>query len=246
MIRGIVCVLCAALLAASEGSAERWQETSAKRVAALNRDQPVEYLLLAEEIADRAPRDASGDDDCAQAVQLASMAGALDFAGLGRSAALFVLDVSRDPVQRARMAALAQVLDGAHAARTAAPKPAAVLGLAQAFTAYKRGMAARARTALDTPGTAELLDAHPALLAGGSTRFRADCAAMRDGVPPLMTAAQEDALIALITASLAPEPRTWSESLALHGPDPLVDFDLSDPAALFGVTLPSERPKPAP
>ncbi len=246
MIRACAGLLMAAMLAAGAVSTERWQDVRDKRVAALSPERPVEYLLLAEEIADRAPRDASGDADCAQAVQLASMAGALDFAGLGRSAALFVLDVSRDPVQRARMAALAQVLGGAQVARSSVPKPASVLGLAQAFTAYKRGNAARARAALDTPGAAELLDAHPALLAGGSARFRADCAAMRDGIPPLMTAAQEDALIALISASLAPEPRTWSESLALYGPHPLVDFDMSDPAALFGVTLPSERPKVSP
>jgi hypothetical protein len=77
--------------------------------------RPIEILELAEELVDAAPSDSRGDAARARAIELAGQAGALDVAGLGRSAALFIFDVTRDPVQRARMAALAEVLGGVSA-----------------------------------------------------------------------------------------------------------------------------------
>jgi hypothetical protein len=61
---------------------------------------------------------------------------------------------------------------------------------------------------------------------------------MKDGMAPPMTAAQTDALHALVTAALKPGSQSWSESFAVNGRTPLPDFDLSDPAALFGVPKP--------
>ncbi len=219
--------------------------------------RPIEILELAEELVDAAPSDSRGDAARARAIELAGQAGALDVAGLGRSAALFIFDVTRDPVQRARMAALAEVLGGVSAGGISGSvgaagspavaissggaqrvDPAATLALARAFAAYARGQAAPARAAIEQRGAAELLDAHPELLPGGVARFRADCDRMRDGVAPVFTAAQADALHALIGAALSQKTRTWSESIALYGRAPLPDFDLSKPAELFQVVLP--------
>jgi hypothetical protein len=139
------------------------------------------------------------------------------------------------------MAALAEALGGAAMPSEVRPDSGAVLSLVQAFAAYRRGQAAGARAALDARGVAALLDAHPEILPGGAARFRADCERMRDGLAPVTSPAQEDALLALAAAGLAPEPRTWSEWLALRGSLPLPDFDLSRPADLFGVELPRGR-----
>lgn len=237
----LLLILCIGA-AAFANSSDRWQDARAKRLAALTPDNPLAYLELAEEIADRAPSNGSGDADRALAIDLAAQAGALSMNTLGRSAALFIADVSRDSAQRARMTALAQVLGGTPPTAAALPDPAAVLGLAQAFSAYKRGHAARARAALDTRGTAALLDAHPEILQGGAVRFRADCASMKDGMAPPMTAAQTDALHALVTAALKPGSQSWSESFAVNGRTPLPDFDLSDPGALFGVPVTPAAP----
>lgn len=230
---------------AQDAAPTRASGSVAARMAALDPSRPIAYLELAEELVDAAPSDSRGDADRAHAIELAGQAGALDVAGLGRSAALFILDASRDPVQRARMSALAEVLgSGGISAGSAIPSaasradPSAVLALARAFAAYARGQAAPARAAIGQRGAAELLDEHPELLPGGAARFRADCDRMRDGVAPVFTAAQADALHALIGAALSPGSRTWSESIALYGRAPLPDFDLSKPGELFGVTVP--------
>lgn len=209
------------------------------RVSALAPTDALAHLELAEDIADAAAVDAAGDADRALAIRLACQAGALDLKGLGRSAALFVADVSRDPAQRARMSALATLLGGGPAQQDQpSVEPTAALALSQAFVAYARGQPSKARTALAAPGAAELLDAHPEILAGGSERFLADCAQMGAGVAPVFTPAQAEALNALVAAALAVEPRNWSESLLLRGRAGVPDFDLSRPDLLFGVDVP--------
>lgn len=208
------------------------------RVSALAPTDALAHLELAEDIADAAAVDAAGDADRALAIRLACQAGALDLKGLGRSAALFVADVSRDPAQRARMSALATLLGGGPAPSQQAVEPAAAMALSQAFVAYARGQPTKARTALATRGAAELLDAHPEILPGGSERFLADCAQMGGGVAPVFTPAQAEALNALVAAALAVEPRNWSESLLLRGRAGVPDFDLSRPDLLFGVDVP--------
>lgn len=216
-------------------SGERAATIADPRLAGLDSAYPLAYLERAEDIADAAATGPDGEADRALAIQLAARAGALDLERLGRSAALLIADLSRDGAERARMTALAAALSGESPAVEGRPDSGAVLSLVQALTAYRRGQGARARAALDGRGVAALLDAHPEVLPGGAERFRADCERMRDGLSPVVSPAQEDALLALVVAALAAEPRTWSEWLALRGHAPLPDFDLTRPEELFGV-----------
>jgi len=214
--------------AAASGSIEA-------RLAALDPARPLDYLALAEDITDLAAAGEPGAADRALAQRLARLAGALDVARAGRSAALFLAYVAGSEDERRRFLSLAEVLGGRGAAAQPVGDPGAGAALLQAFAAYRRGDAAEARRAIDRPGAAGLLDAHPAILQGGAARFRADCDAMRSGIPPVFSRAQSEALHALAGAVLGGRPRSWSEALVHTGPAPLPEIDLRDGKSLFGV-----------
>jgi hypothetical protein len=114
-------------------------------------------------------------------------------------------------------------------------RAAAAAALLQAFSHYRRGEGGRAREWIDRSGAASLLDRHPAVLPGGSARFRVECEAMRQSGPPLVAPAQVEALHALVAAATSGEPRTWSEAIVLEGESPLPELNVSDPGAVFGV-----------
>lgn len=205
------------------------------RLAALDPARPLDYLALAEDVDDRAPAGEAGAERRALALHLARLAGALDPARAGRSAALFLASVAGSDVERRRLEALAEVLGGRSAAVQGQGDPGAGVALLQAFAAYRRGDGNDARRAIGRDGAAELLDAHPAILQGGAARFRADCDAMRSGIPPVFSRAQSEALHALAGSVIGGRPRSWSEALVHTGPAPLPEIDLRDGRTLFGV-----------
>jgi hypothetical protein len=215
---------------------EGWRDEIARRLAALRPERPAEYLALAEDLVDRASNGGAADADRAMARTLASLAGAIDVQGMGRSAALFLVENSSNDAQRSRMLAVAALLDPAADVRVeVAERTESVLALVRAFSYYRRGDGIRAKEALGRNDAAALLDRHPDILKGGSARFRADCDAMRSSGVPAMSELQVEALHALASGSIAGAPRSWSESLARIGPAPLPEVDLDDPRSLFGV-----------
>ena len=229
----VALVVVAMLAAAPVADVPAWARARLER---LDRARPLEYVALAEDLADRAPAESDPDAARALARHLAALAGALDVEGLGRSAALFLAEHAPGDAERARMLAVADALDPApDRAATRAETAGAANALLRAFGHYRRGEAARAKEWISRDGAAGLLDANPAVLRGGAARFRADCDAMRTAGPPPMMAAQLDALHALVAAAAAGAPRTWSEAVMLHGGAPLAELDVSDPRTLFGV-----------
>jgi hypothetical protein len=234
----LVAMTCAAALslAFAPHAADGWRAELDRRLAALRPERSAEYLALAEDVMDRASTAPAPDADRALARQLASLAGALDVREMGRSAALFLVDHAAADADRARMLALAMLLDPSSDARVeAAERSEAVMSLVRAFALYRRGEGTRAKEALASSGAAALLERHPEILKGGSARFRADCEAMRTSGAPAMAQSQVDGLHSLAAGSIAGAPRSWSEALARVGAGPLPEVDLNDPRGLFGV-----------
>ncbi len=205
------------------------------RLAALDPARPFDYLALAEDVSDRAAEGPAGASDRALAQQLARLAGALDVGRAGRSAALFLAYVAESADGRRRFESLAEVLGGHSAAAQGRGDAGAGVALLQAFAAYRRGDGNDALRAIDRDGADALLDAHPAILQGGTARFKADCAAMRSGIPPVFSRAQSEALHALAGSVIGGRPRSWSEALVHTGPAPLPEIDLRDGRSLFDV-----------
>lgn len=229
-------VLAWSVLLAAVPVEDVWREALGRRLRALTPERPAEYLELAEDLMDHAAGASAGAQDRALARRLASLAGAIDLRGTGRSAALFLAEHADADAERSRMVALSDVLDPESDARAEMSERAdAVVALVRAFALYRRGEAARARDAIGAAGAAALLDRYPEILRGGSARFLADCDAMRAAGPPAMSPQQLEALHALASGALSGGPRSWSESVAQGGAAPLPEIDVNDPKAIFGV-----------
>ena len=200
MIRTIATVAALVLLGAQAPPPD-WVRTRLERLDGL---RPGDYVVLAEDLMDRAPSEPDPEATRALARHVAALAGALDVDGFGRSAALFLAEHAPGDADRARMLAIAGALDPApDRAATRAETAGAANALLRAFGHYRRGEASRAREWIGRNGAAALLDANPAVLKGGSARFRADCDAMRTAGPPPMSPEQLDALHALVAAAAA-------------------------------------------
>lgn len=224
-----------ALLAAADAG-DSWRAQVTARLGRLSPERPEAYIELAEDLMDRAASSAGAAEDRELAQRLAALAGAIDPGRLGASAALFLADHAGTDAARARFRAVARALGSPPGAGDVGPdRSVAVRSLVRAFEAYGRGDGARALEALAVPGAAELLDAHPAVLGGGSARFRADCAAMGGPTPPPFGPGQREALRVLAAAILTGGPRGWGESMELGGELPLPEVDVGDAASMFGV-----------
>ncbi len=213
---------------AAQRAAAPWEA----RLARLDPVRPLDYLELAEEVADAAP----DEDGRALARQLFGLAGALDPARLGRSAMLALAALSRDEPERQRALAAAELVGGSGRIREDARiDPAQVESLARSFSYHRRGDGRRALAALRQGGGEELLDLIGPALPAGADAYRAECKAMRGASPVLPDA---DTILRQYEIELAlrqGSARPVSLDIALRGDDPLVEIDLSDPRTLWGV-----------
>lgn len=211
-----------------QSSTARWQA----RLARLDPLRPLEYLELAEEVADAA-RD---EDDRELARKLFGLAGALDTERLGRSAMLAIAALANDASSRARAEAAAELVGGQGVVRESLRvEPGQVEALARSFSYYRRGDGRRALTALRRNGADALLEAIGARLPGGAQGYRDECAAMRSSSVTVTDSELVRRQLEIELALRRGELRALSLDVALRGDEPLVEIDLADPQALWGV-----------
>lgn len=213
---------------ASSPTSSRW----AARLTGLDPLRPLDYLCLGEEIADAA----QNDDERALAAQLFGFAGALDTERLGRSAMLAIAALARDPYERTRALAAAELVGGKGGVRQAAKvERFQIEGLARSFSFYRRGDGRRALSALSQNDADALLERVGPRLPGGAQAYRDQCKAMRAGgvsaVDPDSARRQLEIELALRRGEL----RAASLDVSLSGDEPLVEIDLADPQALWRV-----------
>jgi len=213
----------------------------ATRLEALSPQRPLEYLELAEEIADAATTDAERQ----LARRLYALAGLLDRERLARSAALGLLAIETDRRQRERLDALARLLSPAVEAvpsRAFAVRRDAAVALSEAFSAFRRGRGSQGTSALRVPGADDLLDRYGLALPGGPQRFREDLRAFRAGsVRPEIAPEARAATFALDEALLSaagdrPDLR-FSSDLVRGGDAPLPEVDALRLESVFGTDL---------
>ena len=224
------------------------------RLAALAPSRPMDYFLLAEEVADQAV----ASDDRALARQLFGLAGALAPKELGRSAALALASLAEDERERRTLRALASLLApddapiGGDEISRGRPSPQHALALSEAFSQLRRGQGPRALGILKTPEVALLLDAYASQLPGGSERFREDCRVFKSGVRPSYAEGQKLLMLEIERAVLgmagsgpaaggggvAQGEATvagWSSSLVATGGAPLLELDTARLENAYGV-----------
>ena len=216
----------------------------APQLESLSPDDPMAYFKLAEEIADVA----QSPEDLRLTRRLFGLAGALDPDRLGRSACLALADLEQsDSPERRRLMALASLLDersGGGALyvpprRESAP-PSAALDLVQAFSYYRRGQGARARSLATEDNVLDLMSKHDALIPGGVDRFLEDCRLYRGEMQPNLSNRQLRNMLHLELALLAGEDRGWGTELAVTRGRPLIEVNPEQLAQTFGVD--PERP----
>jgi hypothetical protein len=227
---GVVAIAPRADAVARQAAApsSRWEE----RLARLDPLRPLDYLELAEEVADAA----QDDDERELARQLFGLAGALDTERFGRSAMLAIAALATDEVARTRATAAAELVGGKGVVRESTRYGSAQIdALSRSFSHYRRADGRRALSLLRQNGADALLDAIGPRLPGGARGYRDDCVAMRaSGVQvsdPEMARRQLEIELALRRG----ETRSLSLDIALLGDEPLVEIDLADPKTLWGV-----------
>ena len=212
----------------AQAATARWQT----RLARLDPLRPLDSLELAEEVADAA----KDEDERDLARRLFGLAGALDTERLGRSAMLAIAALAGDLSTRARAEAAAELVGGQGTARESLRVESVQLeALTRSFSHYRRGDGRRALAALRQNGADALLDVVGARLPGGAQGYRDECTAMRASsavvIDPDMVRRQLELELALRRGEL----RSLSLDVALRGDEPLVEIDLADPQALWGV-----------
>jgi hypothetical protein len=232
-----------AVAAAGLGAAAPAGEPPAReaRLAALDPARPLDYLELAEEVADALP--ASGADaDRQLARRLYALAGLLDRERLGRSAALGLLGLESDRLQRQRLEAVARLLAPTASVEAAAFERIdadAAVAVSESFSALRRGRGSQGTSALRVSGADELLDRYGASMPGGAKRFREDLKVFRSGtMRPEIDRARRTAMFAIDDAILSaaaerPDAR-FSTDLARGGDAPLLEVDSMRLEAVFG------------
>ncbi len=202
---------------------------------------PRAYLLLAEDILSRG----DGGEDDRLAAQLFALSGALDPAGLGRSAALAVA-AAEDPSspEGARRRGAAEALARVRAGQTAfvrdRPPAGAVLAAADAAAHIRAGRMSDARALLTDTEAAAAFELLAAGAKGGAARLRMDMDGGRDGARPPVDAADVEFTLLSTAAALGSDDTRWSLAIVRTKRVPLVWVDEEGLAQMLGVTR--ERP----
>jgi len=195
------------------------------RLEALDPARPIEYLELAEEIAEGL--EPGGGTDRTLARRLYGLAGRLDPDGLAASAALGIASLATDPRTRDRYRAAASLLDpdAVRGDGTARPEvdAATAMEISEAFGEFRSGRAIGLRRTLQDPARVRLLRSWDEALPGGVDWLRRQVEAAGRGRPAL---SRGDAL-AMIRVELALLDRgrpDWSTLLAVEQDPPIVDL----------------------
>lgn len=213
-------------------SSEPWDA----RLSQLDPARPIEYLELAEEIADGLAKDAGDEARRRLARELYALAGALDAARLGRSAMLGIATLAETDDARERAELAAELVGGRGVARASLRvEPAALEALSRAFSFYRRGNGTKALAALRQSGADLLLDAIGDGIPGGAQAFRNECRAMRGANRLPADPDLEGRLLMVELALRRGDARGVGLGILLEGDAPLPEIDLSDPQALWGV-----------
>jgi hypothetical protein len=199
------------------------------RLEALRPEEPLAYFELAEEVADAAEDRASLD----LARRLFGLAGVLDPYRFGPSACLALADLETDERAKRRLLALAGLLDERHGGPAwRQPDPVdetaseAIIALTEAFSHYRRGYGARARSAIRSSDAMGLLDSYEHVLLGGLNRFLEDCRLYSDGrLRPMLPEKDITRMLRFEAALLAGPQRSWSGDLLLTRGRVLVEVD---------------------
>jgi hypothetical protein len=218
--------------------------TRESRLEALDPKRPLDYLELAEEIADGLPP-AGADDERQLARRLFALAGLLDRERLGRSASLGLLTLETDRLQRQRLEAVARLLAPTASVESAAVEridPDAAVAVSEAFSSLRRGRGSQGTSALRVPGADDLLERHGVSMPGGAKRFREDLRVFRSGsMRPEIDAARREAMFAVddaILSAAAPRPDgRFSTDLARGGDAPLLEVDTLRLETVFGTDV---------
>ena len=235
MMRRTGCLLMILLAATLSGLAMtavpgQWDE----RLRALDPARPMDYFELGEEVADLAVT----VEDRALARQLFGLAGVLDEATLGGSAALAIADLEEGKIARNRLLAAAELLAPTGTVELDRRRDTMFtvesrLAFAKALAALRRGDGSRAKRFLDKVDGD--LGGVPALFNGGIDRLRRDCLVFKGGLrPDLSSEDLETHLVAEIIA-LSPSSPGWGVELRESGAAPLMVVDLERLDRLFGV-----------
>jgi hypothetical protein len=212
-----------ATLPDSQEAAADWSA----RLAALKPEQPLEYFLLAEEIADAA----QSESQRGLARQLFGLAGVLDPKRLGRSSALALADLAVDPMAKRRLLALGWLLDdrvgGDALGRRpeALAEPAAALAVSEALSHFRKGLGPRALAALKEPGATELFARHPHVLHEPVERFMEELRQYHGQAKPRLSPRDLLRMLQFEAALLAGGERSWSSDLLLSADRPLAEVD---------------------
>jgi len=202
------------------------------RLAKLDPVRPMDYLELGVVVADAATSEAERQ----LAGELFGFAGALDSARLGRSAMLALASIAQTPQEKARATAAAELVGGRGAIRRGlTAEPAQLEALARAISFHRRGEGRKALNALKQDNADALLERVGEVLAGGAEVFRAECRAMKPGVPAVVDEDTVSRGLYVELALRAGELRGAGLDLFLEGDAPLIEIDLADPEGTWGV-----------
>jgi len=224
----MACAVVTASLALSRAPDSRWEE----QLRRLDPVRPMDYLELGEAVADQARTDA----EQRLARQLFGLAGALDPQRLGRSAMLAIAQFAATAEERARALAAAELVGGrGTAVRRTIAEPAQLEAFARALSYHRRGEGRKALNALKQDNADALLERVGDVLAGGAEVFRAECRAMKPGVPAVVDEDTVSRGLYVELALRAGELRGAGLDLFLEGDAPLIEIDLADPEGTWGV-----------
>lgn len=218
------CAICFAAQSTTTPSAQAVSAWS-DRLEALRPNRPMEYFLLAEDIADVAETDELRE----LARHLFALAGALEPDRLGRSAALALADMEENPQAKRRLVALATLLGdelpGGGAMESAQPTTGVVESISEAMSLYRRGRGPQALSELERSGALSVLKQYGNLLPGGYDQFVQDCRIYRNNLPPTLSDAELARMLRLEVALLAGEDRSWASDLLVTEGTPLIEVD---------------------
>ena len=197
-----------------------------QRLEQLDPARPVEYLELAEEIADQA----DDQQSLAQAKHLFALAGALDSARLGQSAALALADMQQDRTAKRRLLALASLLDPFASASTTTSADRRLSNetlesISKAFSLYRLGRGPQAIAELNDFEANSILQQHSRLLPGGYNQFLQDCRIYKAGLSPTLSDAELVRMLRFEKALLSGAERNWSGDLLLGSGEPLIEVN---------------------